>query len=348
MTLPADYVREHVRLGYAATEHGYQSDTVTIGIDLASTATTQQGLYVATTRGREENWICVVTESHDVTEARDVLERILAVDRADIPAVTQRRQLAEQDHEPAPARRRDQPGRCEIPAWFDPLRDQTRQELDDAERRAAVHAAKRERLQTELDAAQYEMNRLEEPTRWDRQRLTSARDEVEHATSRHQLAAKHLDSVGIRGGRQARREFAAAENELTWARDRLKHVQASISPDVERYHEAWHQVRDLRQALRSHQTRELTERWTSIDLTPHLHERLDALNTWWRFAKGDSIGSTRLGEIVDILDDVDDDHGRYRWLIDAVEQHCLDAGIHLPTLEPEAPGIETPGLDIGL
>ena len=31
VTLPADYVREHVRLGYAATEHGYQSDTVTVG-----------------------------------------------------------------------------------------------------------------------------------------------------------------------------------------------------------------------------------------------------------------------------------------------------------------------------
>ncbi len=39
----------------------------------------------------------------DVTEARDVLERILAVDRADIPAVTQRRRLAEQhQRQPAP------------------------------------------------------------------------------------------------------------------------------------------------------------------------------------------------------------------------------------------------------
>ena len=50
--LPADYVTEHVRLGYAATEHGYQSDTVTVGINLASEATTRRGLYVAVTRGR--------------------------------------------------------------------------------------------------------------------------------------------------------------------------------------------------------------------------------------------------------------------------------------------------------
>ncbi len=74
VTLPTDYVRRHVRLGYAATEPGYQSDTVTCGVNLASEATTRRGLYVAVTRGREENWIHVVTESADVTEARDSLE----------------------------------------------------------------------------------------------------------------------------------------------------------------------------------------------------------------------------------------------------------------------------------
>ena len=154
--LPVDYVREHVRLGYAATEHGYQSDTVTIGVS-ASTgdATTRRGLYVAVTRGRDDNQIHVITDSHDVAEARDVLERILAVDRADIPAVTQRRRLAEQDRAtPQPSRRWEQPGRCEIPDWFDQLRDHTRDELAEAKQRAAVNAAKRERLQADLEAAE--------------------------------------------------------------------------------------------------------------------------------------------------------------------------------------------------
>ncbi len=50
VTLPADYVREHVRLGYAATEPGNQSDTVTISLTLATPATTGRGLYVAMTR----------------------------------------------------------------------------------------------------------------------------------------------------------------------------------------------------------------------------------------------------------------------------------------------------------
>ena len=60
--LPVDYVRDHVRLGYAATEHGYESATVTAGIELASAATTRRGLYVGVTRGRDENLICVITD----------------------------------------------------------------------------------------------------------------------------------------------------------------------------------------------------------------------------------------------------------------------------------------------
>ena len=105
VTLPADYVRDHVRLGYAATEHGWQSDTVDTAIALTSPATTRRGLYVAATRGREENTLCVITESDDIAEARDVLEAVLAADRADIPATTQRRTLAQSTPPATPAHR---------------------------------------------------------------------------------------------------------------------------------------------------------------------------------------------------------------------------------------------------
>ena len=94
ITLPADYVTEHVQLGYAATEPGNQSDTATASITLATPATTCRGLYVAVTRGRGENLICVVTDTHDITDAVDVLERILATDRADHPATRTRHELA--------------------------------------------------------------------------------------------------------------------------------------------------------------------------------------------------------------------------------------------------------------
>jgi Tfp pilus assembly protein FimT len=114
VVLPADYVAEHVRLGYTATEHGNQSDTVTIGIQLVTAATTCRGLYVGATRGRAQNLMLVVTDEPIVDEARDVLERVLASDPVDVPATTQRRDLAADDHEPRTRRTIDHPRENEL------------------------------------------------------------------------------------------------------------------------------------------------------------------------------------------------------------------------------------------
>jgi conjugative relaxase-like TrwC/TraI family protein len=95
LTLPADYAREHVRLGYAATAHGYQGDTVDVSLTVVTAATTHRSLYVGATRGRDLNRLLVVTEDPDL--ARDVLEEVLTNDRADLPAVAQRRHLASQE-----------------------------------------------------------------------------------------------------------------------------------------------------------------------------------------------------------------------------------------------------------
>ncbi len=70
VTLPPDYAHEHVRLGYAATEHGYQSKTVDHAIALTSSVTTCRGVQVAATRGRVEQPFCVVTDSDEDAEAR--------------------------------------------------------------------------------------------------------------------------------------------------------------------------------------------------------------------------------------------------------------------------------------
>jgi hypothetical protein len=94
VTLPADYARAHLRLGYAATGPGHQGDTVDIGIGVATIATTHRSLYVATTRGRDDNRILVVTD--EPGQAREVLDQILSNDRADTPAVARRRHLAAQ------------------------------------------------------------------------------------------------------------------------------------------------------------------------------------------------------------------------------------------------------------
>ena len=157
VTLPADYAQEHVRLGYAATEHGNQADTVDVAIELVSTATTHRGLYVGATRGRDENRIHVITDTDDLAEARDVLEAVLAHDRADIPAVTQRRDLARQAQPAQP--RRPEPASI-IPDWVGPWRAQLEQRredlvdyLDDRARRRAEAAVELADLQPALAAA---------------------------------------------------------------------------------------------------------------------------------------------------------------------------------------------------
>ena len=157
VTLPSDYAQEHVRLGYAATEHGNQADTVDVAIELVSTATTHRGLYVGATRGRDENRIDVITDTDDLAEARDVLETVLAHDRADIPAVTQRRDLARQAQPAAP--RRPEPASI-FPDWVGPWRAQLEQRrenlvdyLEDRARRRAEAAVELADLQPALVAA---------------------------------------------------------------------------------------------------------------------------------------------------------------------------------------------------
>lgn len=96
ITLPTGYVRRRVELAYATTEHGAQGETADRSITLATNATSGRNLYVGMTRGRTDNTALVVTETHDLAEAINILDSAIALDRADIPAVAQRRALAKQ------------------------------------------------------------------------------------------------------------------------------------------------------------------------------------------------------------------------------------------------------------
>lgn len=95
ITLPPDYVAEHVRLAYAATTHGTQGATVDHAITLVSGATDHRNLYVGATRGRHTNELHVIADT--LEDARDVLDDVLARDRVDTPAVTVRRELLEME-----------------------------------------------------------------------------------------------------------------------------------------------------------------------------------------------------------------------------------------------------------
>ena len=77
ITLPANYVTEHVDLGYAITAHRAQGSTVdTAHAIVHSPEMTRESLYVAMTRGRESNRVYVATDQHHLEEHqyRDDLE----------------------------------------------------------------------------------------------------------------------------------------------------------------------------------------------------------------------------------------------------------------------------------
>ncbi len=287
VTLPAGYVQEHVRLGYAATEPGNQSDTQTGSVTLAIPATTGRGLYVAMTRGQQENYVRVVTETHSITEARDILETIMTSDRADIPAIAQRRQLAQQDRQPV----RLQP-RCEIPDWFSDLRldaaadyREARQALDDSQ-------ATRQRL---VDALAVAEQRLAEAMRasapFDDQ-FETAGDTLKRAEESQRIAERSFDESGLRGRRQARTELASANENVAVAQEQL--VQAkehSRGPDNVRA-AARHDLQAARHELSSH---DMFERWHFLpEHLEAIEERIDALDTWRDWANGKPTDRERL------------------------------------------------------
>jgi len=155
ITLPPEYVSEHVQLGYAATEPGNQSETADRSLTLATAATTCRGLYVAVTRGRDDNMLLVVADSHDVRDAIDTLEQILAADRTDTPATSVRRELATA----IPAPPLPQP-RCEIPDWFhDTYRDAIN-DLAAAQRAVERQQCEDTEIERRLDSLGAELRRL--------------------------------------------------------------------------------------------------------------------------------------------------------------------------------------------
>ena len=348
--LPVDYVRQHVRLGYAATEHGYQSDTVTTGIALVTATTTRRGLYVAATRGRERNELCVVTASHDIAEARDVLDAVLAHDRADIPAVTQRRALAEQDrhnrapHAVEPAR----PRRCLIPEWFPPLLAGARDDLEVAERRLAERAAQRDQRIADVGSAQSRLRVVEQRTQPARQELADASSQVAQAQRRRDDAGRRLNSSGLRGRRQARRGLAVAEDRLDQVTNQYEAVERRTAPAFGSHQAANDALRHAADAV--HHSDLIDQLDRSHHHATQAHDRVAALETWQTWANGEPINLNDLAAAVQTLNDPKLLAGApgYGVLGDAITRWASDTGLQQQLIRQQSPSVALPGLDLGL
>lgn len=287
ITLPADYVRQHVRLGYAATEMGTQSDTVTASLELASGATTCRNLYVAMTRGRQDNTVCVITETHDIAEARDVLDTVLAVDRADIPATTQRRVLATQDRHLHP--------RCEIPEWFDSLRSDTVLQLDQALDNFNERQQRAADLNEEIIAAERQLRVVEQYARPFNEAVTSTDGALAAATACWQALRDQLVTAKRRERHILEPALAIAEHDVETATVNRDQAVIDARPAKALTAQATSGLRELRAEVSRQQ---MYGRWLADPETIGiLQERIDALDTWRHWANGHELTPSQVHEM---------------------------------------------------
>ncbi|WP_230209020.1 ATP-dependent RecD-like DNA helicase [Nostocoides sp. HKS02] len=94
--LPADYVREHLELGYASTAHRAQGRTVDTAHAYVTATTLRETLYVMASRGRESNLLYIDT-AHEPDSATahanpervepvEVLQKVIAASGAELAA----------------------------------------------------------------------------------------------------------------------------------------------------------------------------------------------------------------------------------------------------------------------
>lgn len=329
-TLPPEYVRDHVRLGYAATEHGHQGDTVTTAISLATTATTRRGLYVAATRGRDENLVCVVTDSTDVAEARDTLEAVLATDRADIPAVTQRRTLAEQTRPspplpPAPTRA----VRAVIPPWFDSLVEQVRAELHGAQQRLRRHHAEHQRRVEDLARAASVLVAAEHDAAPRLRQVSVAERDAERAAAGVADAERRLANTRRRHRPAAQRDLDNARASLDAASRRLDTTSRAATPTRQRLQTARAARNEADSAV------DLQRLDDTIDPPDRpviaAHQRLNALTAWQSWASGVTIDGHQLNLVL-TLDQpgTTGPHARLGELVTAVHEWSVRNRVELP------------------
>ncbi len=355
--LPADYAVEHVRLGYAATEDGNQADTVDIGIDLVSGATTHRGLYVGMTRGRDTNRLLVITDTAGVAEARDVIMGVLAHDRADIPAVTQRRELAQQQPPVTSAARPLTPRpRLAVPDWFGRWRtglEHRRQDLVDqiTERanRRTQSATDLARLQPALAAARAGWRPYQQPVKQLEDELRStlrpamwrANGQARHAGfgHRHSATRRAAQATRLVAETQARIDAILAEGQAV--KDRLDALEADGR--------ALHQVAQPPEVLAHFED---YDQWL-LDIFDH---QLDAADTYLALAHGQPVNAIELAHAIGELSDIaqqapyypldPNQIGRTEWgeLLEPVTQLLRAHGIELDVGEH----LERRGPDLGL
>jgi conjugative relaxase-like TrwC/TraI family protein len=132
-----EYAKRHLALAYFSTVHSAQGKTVQRAGTLIDRYAGFRPLYVGMTRGRESNRAYVVTDGEQ--KARDVLERALLRDRADLGVLAVQRALSELERQRRSAQRELSGREAPVP------RRSAQPRLPGRELEAVRHAERRER-----------------------------------------------------------------------------------------------------------------------------------------------------------------------------------------------------------
>ena len=338
VALPADYVCQHVQLGYAATEHGNQADTVTVGMVLATRSTTRRGLYVGATRGRDRNEILVVTDQPTSNDARQVLEGILVNDHVDTPAIETRRQLAgaTQPQPEASQPRMVPTPRCPIPAFYDELFADAHRRVQ-TQRRTQAELANAQHASNEAAATLERLTRESAPHRTvlgDAERANSAAEVSERVARRRLNEAR----IGTRG--PLRRKLADAEHARSVTQRRLVAARDEHGPIVAEHAHAHQAAADARR----HATAMVTlAGWTD---DTDAENTLSLLQRWHDWATGQTVDPDQLTAVRDDLRrlGVTTAGSTYRTLAALIDERTTLPAVDIPVDPPT----RTVALDIGL
>ena len=284
VNLPSAYVREFVQLGYATTEHGNQGVTTDESITLVTGTTTGRGLYVGMTRGRQSNEVLVITDRPSEQEAMDILGRALATDRADTPAVAHRRDLAQRQPTPKPARRATKP------EWLSDWQASIQDRLGTIDQRLASMGEQRPALEQSIVRAGAALERAQ---------AISAPRETEIAAARRRV---NLDRTAVTESKAAvehatwrtRRPLVRALQEAselaTRSSRRLDELEAAFEPARQKRQQARVALGDAVERLDTHD-RQVAE----LKLFRQDDTGLNgAVNTWRRWAAGHSMAPADL------------------------------------------------------
>ena len=200
---------------------------------------------------------------------------------------TQRRTLASQDRHLHP--------RCDVPDWFDTLRADTIDELDQAWENYNREQQKAADLDQQIKGAERQLNVVRQYTRPFNDEVTTAKTALDAAEDCQHKLATQLATANRRERRILQPALAIADQDLQAAMDR--HHQAVTAAEPARALVA--QADRGLGGLRDEQWRQrmYAPLFADPERITALQDRIDALDTWRQWANGHQLTPTRVQEM---------------------------------------------------